>query len=145
MGRAEYLRLNRSMLVAFAVGITVSALVAQQLDGYEHHLNTTVTLAADYVSFYSVLGFLLYVDNRRRYRLDSGGTDRPRLRRDLPRLVSSLGAAEIVYAMVRWSSQYYLLTIQYDPYMASILGHLVSTAVYVVTLNAAVRISRLFG
>ena len=140
----ECLKLNRNVFIAFAADIIVSAIVAQILADQQHYLNTTFTLIADYATFFSVLGFLLYRDNRKKYKLDSGETNWPLLKTDMVKMISSLGIAEVVYTVVRWFSQYYFLTIEYDPYLASIVGQIISIAVYTATLNISIKISKLY-
>ncbi len=140
----EYLKLNRNVFIAFAADIIVSAIVAQLLADQQDYLNTTFTLMADYATFFSVLGFLLYRDNRKKYKLDSGETNWPILKTDLVKIISSLGIAEVVYTVVRWLSQYYFLTIDYDPYLASIVGQIISIAIYTATLNISIKISKLY-
>ena len=139
----EYLKLNRNVFIAFAADIIVSATVAQLLADQQDYLNTTFTLMADYATFFSVLGFLLYRDNRKKYKLDSGETNWSLLKTDMVKMISSLGIAEVVYTVVRWFSQYYFLTIEYDPYLASIMGQIISIAVYTATLNISIKISKL--
>lgn len=140
----EYLKLNRNVFIAFVADIIVSATVAQFLADQQHYLNTTFTLIADYATFFSVLGFLLYRDNRKKYKLDSGETNWSLLKTDMVKMISSLGIAEVVYTVVRWFSQYYFLTIEYEPYMASIVGQIISIAVYTATLNISIKISKLY-
>ena len=140
----EYLKLNRNVFIAFAADIIVSATVAQLLADQQHYLNTTFTLIADYATFFSVLGFLLYRDNRKKYKLDSGETNWPLLKTDMVKMISSLGIAEVVYTVVRWFSQYYFLTLEYDPYLASIVGQIISIAVYTATLNISIKVSKLY-
>ncbi len=48
----EYLKLNRTVFIAFAADIIVSATVAQLLADQQHYLNTTFTLIADYATFF---------------------------------------------------------------------------------------------
>ena len=140
----EYLKLNRNVFIAFAADIIVSATVAQLLADQQDYLNTSFTLIADYATFFSVLGFLLYRDNRKKYKLDSGETNWSLLKTDMVKMISSLGIAEVVYTIVRWLSQYYFLTIEYDPYLASIVGQIISIAVYTATLNISIKISKLY-
>ncbi|GFN40885.1 MAG: conserved hypothetical membrane protein [Marine Group I thaumarchaeote] len=140
----EYLKLNRNVFIAFVADIIVSATVAQFLADQQHYLNTTFTLIADYATFFSVLGFLLYRDNRKKYKLDSGETNWSLLKTDMVKMISSLGIAEVVYTVVRWLTQYYFLTIEYEPYMASIVGQIISIAVYTATLNISIKISKLY-
>ena len=140
----EYLKLNRNVFIAFAVDIIVSAIVAQLLVEQQDYLNVTFTLLADYATFFSILGFLFYYDNRKKYKLESGKTNWILLKVDLVKIVSSLGIAEIAYTIVRWLSQYYFLTIDYDPYLASVIGQIIAIAVYMLTLNFLVSITKLY-
>jgi len=140
----EYLKLNKNILIAFAASIIISALIAQILSDQTDYLNTTYTTIADYVIYFSVFSGLFYFDNRKKYRLVSGGTDTAKLKADLKKLVTSLGIAEIVYTVVRWVFQYYFLTINYDPYIASIASQGISTIIYMVVVNLSVKITRLY-
>ncbi len=138
----QYLKLNRNIFIAFAVDFIVSAIVAQMLIEQEHYLNATVTLLADHGTFLSILGFLLYLDNRNKYRLNSGKTNWSLLKTDLVKIIASLGIAEIIYTIVRWGFQFYFLTVDYEPYLASIIGQIIAVAIYLVVINFLVKITR---
>ena len=138
----QYLKLNRNIFIAFAVDFIVSAIVAQMLIEQEHYLNATVTLLADHGTFLSILGFLLYLDNQNKYRLNSGKTNWPLLKTDLVKIIASLGIAEIIYTIVRWGFQFYFLTVDYEPYLASIIGQIIAVAIYLVVINFLVKITR---
>ena len=140
----EYFKLNKNILAGFAASITISAIVAQLLVAQADYLNTTLTLIVDYVVFFSVFGGLFFLDNRKKYRLKSGQTDKIALKKDLVKIIASLGIAEVVYTIVRWILQYYLLTIEYDPYVASIISQSVSTIVYMVVLNLSVIMTKVY-
>ena len=140
----EYFKLNKNILAGFAASIIISAIVAQSLVAQADFLNTTLTLIVDYVVFFSVFGGLFFLDNRKKYRLKSGQTDKLALKKDLIKIIASLGIAEVVYTIVRWILQYYLLTIEYDPYMASIISQIISTIVYMVVLNLSVIMTRVY-
>ena len=138
----KYLRLNRNIFIAFAVDFIVSAIVAQTLIEQEHYLNATITILADHGTFLSILGFLLYLDNRNKYRLDSGKTNWPLLKIDLVKIIASLGIAEIIYTIVRWGFHFYFLTVDYEPYLASIIGQAIAVAIYLVIINFLVKITK---
>ena len=140
----EYLKLNKNVLIAFAASITISAAIAQILSDQADYLNTTYTTIADYVIYFSVFSGLFYLDNRKKYCLDSGKTDVAKLKDDLKKLITSLGIAEVVYTVIRWVLQYYFLTIDYDPYLASIASQGTSTIIYMIVLNLTVKITRLY-
>jgi hypothetical protein len=140
----EYFKLNKNILAGFAASIVVSAIVAQLLAGQEDYLNTTYTLFVDYVVYFSIFGVLYYLDNKKKYRLESGQTDQIALRRDLIKIITSLGISEIVYTIVRWATQYYLLTINFDPYIASMTSQGISTIVYMIVVNLSIIMTRLY-
>ena len=140
----QYLKLNRNIFIAFAVDFVVSAIVAQMLIEQEHYLNSTITLLADHGTFLSILGFLLYLDNRNKYRLDSG-INWPLLKKDLVKIIASLGIAEIIYTVVRWGFQYYFLTVDYEPYLASIIGQIIAVSIYMVIINFLVKITKWYN
>ncbi len=140
----EYLKLNKNILVAFASSIIISAIIAQLLSGQADYINTTYTTIVDYVIYFSVFTGLFYLGNRKKYRLESGETDTVKLKHDLKKLITSMGIAEVIYTVARWALQYYFLTINYDPYLASIVSQGISTIIYLIVLNAIVKITRLY-
>ena len=140
----EYLKLNKNILIAFAASIIISAIIAQVLSDQVDYLNTTYTTIADYIIYFSVFSSLFYLDNRKKYKLKSGKTDTVKLKQDLKKLITSLGIAEVVYTVARWALQYYFLTINYDPYLASIASQGISTIIYMMVLNLIVKITRLY-
>ncbi|MFB5622583.1 MAG: hypothetical protein ACE5RH_01180 [Nitrosarchaeum sp.] len=136
--------LNKNILIAFAASITISAIVAHTLSEQENYLNTTYTLLVDYVVYFSTFGGLYYLDNRKKYLLESGQTDKSKLKHDLIKIVTSLGISEVVYTIVRWFLQYYFLTINYDAYLASIVSQIISTIIYMIVINLSVKMTRLY-
>jgi hypothetical protein len=140
----EYLRLNKNILLAFAASIIISAIAADYFSDQYAYLNTTLTLVVDYVVFFSTFGILFYIDNRRKYRTETGQLKKSLLKSDLVKIITSLGIGEVVYTIVRWILQYYLLQINYDAYLASIVSQLISTIVYLAVLNLSVKITKLY-
>lgn len=140
----EYLKLNKNILLGFAASIVISAVVAQLLSDQEHYLNTTLTLVVDYVVYFSTFGGLYYLDHRKKYILKSGETDNAALKKDLIKIITSLGIGEVIYTIVRWLLQYYLLEENYDPYLASLVSQSISTTIYMAVVNFSVKLTRLY-
>ncbi|HXW03418.1 MAG TPA: hypothetical protein VD651_04065 [Nitrosarchaeum sp.] len=140
----KYFSLNKNILIAFVASITISAIVAQILSEQAAYLNTSYTLLVDYVVYFSTFGSLYYLDNRKKYLLESGKTDKARLKHDLIKIVTSLGIGEVIYTIVRWFLQYYFLTINYDAYLASIVSQVISTIIYMIVINLSVKMTRLY-
>ena len=101
-------------------------------------------MAVDYGVFFSTFGILFYIDNRKKYRSETGELKKSLLKSDLAKIITSLGIGEVVYTIVRWVLQYYLLQIDYDAYLASIVSQLISTVVYLIVLNLSVKITKLY-
>jgi hypothetical protein len=140
----EYLRLNKNILLGFSASIVISAIVAQLMSNQQSYVNTTITLIVDYVVYFTTFGALFYMDNKKKYMLESGEVDRASLKRDLIKIISSLGIGEVVYTICRWSLQYYLLTASYEAYVASLVSQSISTCIYLVTINLSVKLMRLY-
>jgi hypothetical protein len=140
----EYVRLNKNLLASIVVAVIVSAITAQLLAGQEDYLNSSYTVIVDLVVFYSTFGVLFYIDNRKKYLTESGKVDSARLKKDLIKIITSVGSGEIVYVAVRWYLQYYLLTINYEPYLASVITHLIAAVIYLFIVNLGVNLTRLF-
>lgn len=139
----EYVKLNKNLLLAFAAAITISAITAQLLAEQENYLNSSYTVIVDFIVFYSTFGSLFYFDNKKIY-LSESDLDNGRLKKDLIKIISSLGIGEVIYTGTRWFLQYYFLTIQYEPYLASIMAHIASTVVYLISVNLSVKFTRLY-
>lgn len=140
----EYLKLNKNMLLGFFASIIVSAIIAQIFSNQQNYVNVSITLAFDYIVYFSVFGGLFYFDNRKKYLLHTGKVDKISLRRDLIKTISSLGIGEVVYTICRWSLQYYLLTNSYQAYVASLISQSISTLIYLITVNLSVKFMRLY-
>jgi hypothetical protein len=140
----EYIKLNKNLILSFIVAITLSAVVAQLLTDQESYINSSYTVVIDFITFYSTFGILFYIDNRKKYRLESNRLDYFRLKKDLIKIISSLGIGEVIYLVSRWSLQYYFLTISYEAYLASVIAHVISTMLYLIVVNVGVKIMRLY-
>ncbi len=140
----EYIKLNKNILLGFTASIIISAIAAQLFSEQAHYLNATLTLMVDYVVYFSTFGILFHFDNRKKYVLESEEIDKSTLKKDLIKIISSLGIGEVVYTIIRWTLQYYFLTIGYDAYIASLASQSTSTVIYMVVVNLSVKLMRLY-
>ena len=76
--------------------------------------------------------------------LESGQTDKLKLKHDLIKIITSLGISEVVYTIARWFLQYYFLTLQYDAYLASIVSQVISIIICLIVINLSVKMTRLY-
>ena len=137
----KYFMLNKNLLIAIITSIIISAIVANLLSDQADYLNSTYTLLVDYVIYFSVFGGLYYLDNKKKYLLES---DKSKLKHDLIKIITSLGIAEVIYTIVRWSLHYYFLTINYDAYLASIVSQTISMIICLIVINLSVKMTRLY-
>jgi len=137
----KYFMLNKNLLIAITTSIIISAIVANLLSDQADYLNSTYTLLVDYVIYFSVFGGLYYLDNKKKYLLES---DKSKLKHDLIKIITSLGIAEVVYTLVRWSLHYYFLTLNYDAYLASIVSQTISMIICLIVINLSVKMTRLY-
>lgn len=131
----EYLKLNKNILLGFFTSVTISAMVSQVLFLQAKYINSSATLAVDLSVYYATFSILFYLDNRHKYLTDFGQLDKSRLKKDLLRVITSLGIGEIVYVICRWFLHYYFLTMNYQPYLSSALAQSISFVIYLACVN----------
>ena len=136
----QLLQINRNFLICFIVSASLSAIVAQLLSDYGNHLNTTFTIIFGYLVYFAIFSCLFYRDNKRRYNTMKSSL----IKRELLALVSSFGVGEIIYLGTRWPTLYYFLEIGIEPFLASLISEIISTAVYMVTVTVFLRKTKTF-
>ena len=136
----QLLRLNRNLLLCCLVSALISAFVAQMLAEEESYLNTTITILSGYAVFFGFFGCLFYLDNKKRYQ-----AMRPKLiRKELIKLASSFGIAEIVYLGIRWSMMFYFLEIELEPFAASLVSEAIATLFYLTVVSAVLKATKVY-
>ncbi len=136
----QLLQINRNVLICFIVSASLSAVIAQLLSDYENYLNTTFTIIFGYIVYFGIFSCLFYWDNKGRYKTMKSSL----IRKELLALVSSFGVGEIIYLGVRWPSLYYFLEMGIEPFLASLISEIISTAVYMVTVTVFLRKTKTF-
>ena len=131
----QLLQINRNFLICFIASASISAVAAQLLSGYENYLNTTFTIIIGYVVYFGIFSALFYWDNIERYKSMKSNL----IKRELIALISSFGVGEIVYLGIRWPTLYYFLEIGIEPYLASLISEIISTACYMLTVTVFLR------
>ena len=136
----QLLQINRNVLICFIVSASLSAVIAQLLSGYENYLNTTFTIIFGYIVYFGIFSCLFYWDNKRRYKTMKSSL----IKRELFALISSFGVGEIIYLGTRWPTLYYFLEIGIEPYLASLISEIISTALYMITVTVFLRKTKTF-
>jgi len=137
----EYLKLNKNLLLSIVFSMAISAIVAQLLAEQETYLNSTFTIITGYAVFFSSFGTLYYFGLRKKY-----GTlgKNKNLKRELKRLIASLGIGEIFYLAIRWSTLYHFLNIGIEPYLASLTSEVISLASYMLIVTISAKLTGLY-
>jgi len=136
----EYVKLNKNLLVSFTVTVIVSTIVADEFSEEESLVNSTITIIVDFVTYFSVFLSLFLFENRKKYKKNAGNTNT--LKKDVLKVISSLGVAEIAYIINRWFWQYYFLNTGIEAYQASLISQVISFAVFLIITNVMMKITR---
>ncbi len=136
----QLLEINRNVLICFIVSASLSAVVAQLLSDYENYLNTTFTIIFGYIVYFGIFSCLFYWDNKGRYKTMKSSL----IKKELLALVSSFGVGEIIYLVTRWPTLYYFLEIRIEPFLASLISEIISTAFYMITVTVFLRKTKTF-
>lgn len=131
----QLVQINRNFIICFIVSASLSAVVAQSLSEYENHLTTTITIGTGYVIYFGIFSLLFYLDNKNRYKQMKSSL----IRKELLSMISSFGVGEIIFLVIRWPSLYYFLEINIEPYIASLVSEIISTACYMITVTIFLR------
>ena len=136
----QLLQINRNFLICFVISASLSAAVAQLLVNYENYLNTTFTIIFGYIVYFGIFSYLFYLDNKKRYKTMKSSL----VKKELFALISSFGVGEIIYLSVRWPTLYYFLEIGIEPFLASLISEIISTACYMITVTIVLRKTKTF-
>lgn len=134
----QLVQINRNFLICFIISASVSTLTAQLLSDYENHLITTITIIVGYIAFFGVFGSLFYLDNKKRYK--RLGSDL--VKKELIKLVSSFGIGEVFYLIVRWSSLFYFLEIEFEPFQSSLISEIIATSLYMSVVSVFLKVTK---
>ena len=134
------LQINRNFAICFVIAAAVSATVADLLSNYENYLNTTITVAAGYMSFFGVFAALFYAENKNRYKQ----MESSQIRKEIIKMTFSFGVGEIVYLVARWVSLYYFLEINVEAYLASLMSSAIAAAVNMIVISVFLKKTKTF-
>ena len=84
----DFVKLNKSLILGGIVAGILGAIVAYIFSDQEDYLLTTYTVIAEYVGFFGIFFLLFYLDNKDKYKLDSGKKDTAGIKKAIIKLVS---------------------------------------------------------
>ena len=118
----------------------VSAITAQTFSEYSNHVNTSITLTVGYLAFFVIFVSVFYFDNKKRYRQMKFEN----IKKEIIKLVSSLGIGEVVYIIIRWTLQFYFLEVNFEPYLASLSSEIISTSFYMSIVSIFLKVTKTY-
>jgi hypothetical protein len=142
----DYLLFNRNLLIGFGGAFLTGAGSSQVVAGSASSLvNSIISLVAEFCVFIVLFGVLFYFDNKGKF------VDKQRNKRELGKirliilkLASTLSIAEIEYNTVKPAIHFWLLNLDYQPFIASTIASFISLIGYLAVANSMVHLTRLF-
>jgi len=143
----DYVLFNKNLIISGIAAFFASALAAQLYVLYDNNAltNSIVALTTEYGVYIPFFAFLFYRDNKHRY-VDplTGKRDSKKLRNDVKKLLTAFSISEVIFSMTRTSAHYQFLQGGAEPYQASMMGSLIAWAVFFVSINAGIKLVKLF-
>ena len=142
----EYLLFNRNILIGFVGAFLTGAAISQAIAGFTSPLvNSLISIVAELGVFLSIFGVLFYFDNKDKF-IDEKGKRREsgKVKWVLIKLASTLSVAEIEYNTVKPAIHFWLLTLDYQPFVASIIASVIAIVGYLAVADSMAYLTRLF-
>src|SRR5688500_17619171 len=144
----ELILFNKNIIVAALAAIITDAIVVQ----YDVQSITNYVLVSIFsiitgtgVYFVAFAG-LFYIDNRKKYiDVVTGMRDSNRFKQDAKKIVTALGASEVIYMIGKFTSIYLLLQSNVAlPYQVAMLSTLLAGGFSTATANLMIKAQKLF-
>lgn len=142
----SYILLNKNIIISGILAFFSGAAVTQIYSQYNnnHLFSSVIALTTEYAIYIPLFAYLYYRDNRGKY-FDpvTGKKDSLAIKKDIKKLLAAFSISEIVYAVAKLLLQYELLRVL-EPYQASMISSIVAWVFYLVSINATVKMVKLF-
>ena len=142
----DYLLFNKNILIGFVGAFLTGAVSSQAIARFTSPLiNSLVSLVAELGVFLAIFGVLFYFDNKDKF-VDEQGKKREfaKVKWVLLKLASTLSVAEIEYNTVKPAIHFWLLTMDYQPFIASTIASVIAIVGYLAVADSMAYLTRLF-
>lgn len=142
----DYLLFNRNILIGFAGAFLTGAGISQAIAGLTSPIvNSLISIVTETSVFFAIFGILFYFDNKDKF-VDEQGERREfsRVKWVLLKLASTLSIAEIEYNTVKPAIHFWLLTLDYLPFVASTIASFITIIGYLAVADSMAYLTRLF-
>lgn len=142
----EYLLFNRNILIGFTGAFLTGAGTSQAITRFTSPVvNSLITLVVETSVFLAIFGILFYVDNKDKFVDEQGkGRESTRIKWVLIKLASTISVAEIEYNTVKPFIHFWLLTLHYQPFVASTIASFIAIIGYLAVADSMAYLTRLF-
>jgi hypothetical protein len=142
----DYLLFNRNILIGFSGAFLTSAVTSQSIAGFTSPLfNSFVSLLADVSVFLTIFGILFYRDNKQRFvNEQTKMRESGKIKWVIIKVASTPSVAEIEYNTIKPSIHFWLLTIHYEPFVASTIASFITIIGYIAVADCMAYLTHLF-
>ena len=138
----DYLLFNRNILIGFSGAFLTGAGTSQGITRFTTPVvNSLISLVVETSVFLAIFGILFYFDNKEKFIDDQGSS---RVKWVLIKLASTLSVAEIEYNTVKPAIHFWLLTLHYQPFVASTIASFITIIGYIAVADSMAYLTRLF-
>jgi hypothetical protein len=141
-----YLLFNRNILIGFVGAFLIGAASSQTIARFTSPLvNTIISLVAELSVFLTIFGVLFYFDNKDKF-IDEHGKRKEsgKVKWVLLKLASTLSVAEIEYNTVKPAIHFWLLNLDYQPFIASTIASFIAIIGYLAVADSMAYLTHLF-
>ena len=140
-----YLLFNRNILIGFTGAFLVGAASSQAIARITSQLvNSLISIVAELGVFLTIFGVLFYYDNKDKFIDEQGNRESGKVKWVLLKLASTLSVAEIEYNTVKPTIHFWLLTLDYPPFVASMIASFITIIGYLAVADSMAYLTRLF-
>ena len=142
----EYLLFNRNIQIGFTGEFLTGAGTSQAITRFTSPVvNSLISLVVETSVFLVIFGILFYVDNKDKFVDEQGkGRESTRIKWVLIKLASTISVAEIEYNTVKPFIHFWLLTLHYQPFVASTIASFIAIIGYLAVADSMAYLTRLF-
>ena len=142
----DYLLFNRNILIGFAGAFLTSAGISQVISKNTSPLvNSLISITVETSIFLTIFGILFYFDNKDKFLDEQGKRKKSsKVKWTILKLASTLSIAEIEYNTVKPAIHFWLLTMDYQPFIASTIASFISIIGYLIVADSMAYLTRLF-
>ena len=137
----QLVQINLNFVICFIVTAVVSLILPKSFPDFDNYPEYLVIDVIKITTFFGIFSVLFYLNNRLRFKQ----MERSLIRRELIQVTTALGIAVIPHFLTKWIVMYYFLTLDVEPFDASMISSTIAAAAYMITVTIILRKTKTFG